>query len=90
MGTAAVRMKIMPESPASDLKKIEKEVKTFIEKDGGRIMNFTQEPIAFGLKAIYASFEWPEEKELDDLEAKLNKVEEVKSAEVSDIRRAIG
>lgn len=90
MGTAAVRVKIMPDSPGSNLKEIEGKVKVLIEKDKGKIMSFIQEPIAFGLKAIYVSFEWPEEKELDDLEEELGRIKDVKSAEVVDIRRAIG
>lgn len=90
MGTAAVKIKIMPDSPASNLKEIEEKVKALVEKDRGKVMGFTQEPIAFGLKAVYVSFEWPEEKELDELEEKLNKIKDVKSAEVIDIRRAIG
>ena len=90
MGTAAVKIKIMPNSPDSNLKEIEEKVRISIEKDSGKVISFTQEPIAFGLKAVYVFFEWPEEKELDQLEEKLNRIEEVKSAEVSDIRRAIG
>ena len=34
MGTVSVRMKIMPESPSSNLKEIENKVKMLIEKDG--------------------------------------------------------
>jgi len=90
MGTAAVRMKIMPSSPESDIKSIEEKARILIKKDGGMNANFTEEPIAFGLKAIFASFAWPEEKELDELENKVGKLKDVKSAEVNDIRRAIG
>ena len=90
MGAALVRMKLMPESPASNLSSIEGSAKSLIEKDGGIGIRFTEEPIAFGLKAVMVSFEWPEEKDLDSLEESLGKIGEVKSAEISDIRRAIG
>ena len=90
MGTVSVRMKIMPESPSSNLKEIENKAKMLIDKDKGINPHFAEEPIAFGLKAVIASFEWPEEKDLDEIEAKIGQIAEVKSAEVTDIRRAIG
>ncbi len=90
MGTAAVKVKIMPESPMSNLKSIKEKAEEIIKKEGGGGANFIEEPIAFGLKAIFASFAWPEEKGLDELEKKLGKIKDVKSAEVSDIRRAVG
>jgi translation elongation factor aEF-1 beta len=90
MGTVSVRMKIMPESPLSNLKEIENKAKMLMENHGGINPHFAEEPIAFGLKAIIASFEWPEEKELDEIEAKIGQIADVKSAEITDIRRAIG
>jgi len=90
MGTAAIKIKLMPESPSSDIKQIEEAAEKTITLDGGWSISFSEEPIAFGLKAIYASFAWPEEKDLDQLENKLGQLKEVKSAEISDMRRAIG
>ncbi|MCL5730019.1 MAG: elongation factor 1-beta [Candidatus Pacearchaeota archaeon] len=90
MGIALVKIKIMPESPASNLRDIESKARDIIEKNSGLITGFAEEPIAFGLKALFVSFEWPEERELEDLESELGQISEVKSAEVSDIRRAIG
>jgi len=90
MGIVAVKIKIMPESPTTNIKNIEMGAKIMIEKDGGKNVTFHEEPIAFGLKAVFLSFAWPEEKELEELEEKLGKIKYVKSAEVSDIRRAIG
>lgn len=90
MGTALVKIKIMPESPASNLRGIEDKAEKLIKIENGKGIRFSEEPIAFGLKAIFVSFEWPEEKDLDELEGKIGKIAEVKSAEVSDIRRAIG
>ena len=90
MGHVSVRMKIMPESPSSNLKEIENLAGNLIKHLGGINPHFAEEPIAFGLKAVIASFEWPEERELEKLEKELGKINDVKSAELSDIRRAIG
>jgi len=90
MGTVSVKIKIMPESPSVNLGEIEKTAGDIIRKQDGINPQFKEEPIAFGLKAVIASFEWPEEKELDRLEKELGRIRDVKSAELSDIRRAIG
>ena len=90
MGTAVVKMKVMPTSPEVNLEKMEEEVKSLIEKAGGKGCNIQEEPIAFGLKAIIAMFAWPEELELDNLEANLQKIEDVNSVQLIDIRRALG
>ena len=90
MGTAAIKIKLMPESPNSDINQIKEKAEEIITKNDGWNVNISEEPIAFGLKAVYASFAWPEEKELEELEEKLRKINEVKSVELSDIRRAVG
>ena len=90
MGTASVKIKIMPESPATNLKELEDQAGTVIRRRGGINPQFVEEPIAFGLKAVIASFEWPEERELEELEKELGTINDVKSAELKDIRRAIG
>lgn len=90
MGTASVKIKIMPESPSSNLREVENQAEAMIKKHGGINPKFIEEPIAFGLKAVIASFEWPEEAELEKLEKELGRLNDVKSAELRDIRRAIG
>ena len=90
MGTAVVKMKVMPTSPEVDLEKMKEEVKIRVEKAGGKGCNLEEEPIAFGLKAIIAMFAWPEESELEDLEAALQTIEDVNSVQLVDIRRALG
>lgn len=90
MGNAIVKIKMMPTSPEADLEKIEEEARSILEKNEARNIGFEQEPIAFGLKAVYASFMWPEEKELDPLEQEFRKLNNVQSAEITDMRRAIG
>ena len=90
MGIAAVKIKFMPISPESDLEKIEKEAKEIILAEGGKNPMFEKQPIAFGLNALITLFAWPEEKELEELEEKLGKIENLNSVQVIDIRRAIG
>jgi elongation factor 1-beta len=90
MGTAVVKIKVMPISPDVNLEKIKEEVKLKVEKMGGKGCNLEEEEIAFGLKAIIALFAWPEEMELENLEESLQSIEEVNSVQVIDIRRAIG
>ncbi len=90
MGIAAVKIRIMPTSPEVDLERLKKTAKIIIERMGGKNCKFEEEPIAFGLKAIIAFFAWPEELELDSLEGFLNKIEEVSSLQVIDMRRALG
>lgn len=85
-----VKLKLMPESPDSDLKAIEEKAKKIIEKKGGKGVHFEEEPIAFGLKAVIVMFEWPEEKELEEIENQLGNIDGVSSEEMIDLRRAIG
>ena len=90
MTIVAVKIKVMPESPETDLKGVESEVSGILQRDGVKNPIFEIQPIAFGLKALIVMFGWPEEKELEELEGKLNSIEGVGSIEVLDIRRAIG
>ena len=90
MSIVAVKIKIMPESPETDIIKTEKNVGAVLEKDGVKNPKFEVQPIAFGLKALIAMFGWPEEKPLEGLEEKLKKIKEIGSVQVIDIRRAIG
>lgn len=90
MGTVLLRIKIMPSSPESDLEKIKNSAKEAIESNGGMRSTFEEEPIAFGLKAVIASFDLNEEAPLEPIETKLRTIENVNSAEVIDMRRAFG
>jgi translation elongation factor aEF-1 beta len=90
MGIAAVKIKVMPEAPNSDLKAIEKKAEEIILKLGGKQLKITEEPIAFGLNAIILLFAWQEEKSTDELQKQLQSVPDVNSAEIIDFRRAFG
>jgi len=90
MGIAAIKIKIMPNSLDVNLEEIKKQAKKIIEKGEGKNIIFTEEPIAFGLKAIIVFFGLDESKELEPTENNLRKIKNVSSAEVIDLRRAFG
>jgi len=90
MGTALIKIKIMPASVETNLEEIKEKAKIAIESNKGKRPNFEEEPIAFGLKAVIAGFEIDEGDELNPIEEALRKIENVNSAEVIDMRRAFG
>ena len=90
MSIVAVKIKVMPESPETNLKELEEDVGEMLKNNDVKNPSFEIEPIAFGLKALIVMFGWPEEKELENLEEELNGIDGVGSIEVIDIRRAIG
>lgn len=86
-GIAGVKIRIMPDSPCVKLSEIESQIKKIVEKDKGRNRDYAIEPVAFGLKAIIAFFEWPEEKPLEKLENQLEKIKGISSIQVVDMRK---
>lgn len=90
MGTVLVQIKIMPASPDTDLEAIKNKAYEIIEENKGTNTMFDEEPIAFGLKAVIASFDLEESNPLETIEEALKKIENVNSVEVIDMRRAFG
>ena len=91
MGITLIKIKIMPNSPDVNLNEIKDEAKKVIEKNKARRIVFEEQPIAFGLKAIIASFEQDEsDGELEPIENSLRNLRDVSSVEVVDMRRAFG
>ncbi len=85
-----ITLKIMPESPDVDLDALEKKA-TEIINTVGEVGKKEIEPIAFGLKALKLIFVMDENKgSTDDMEAQVANLDEVNSAEVIDVRRAVG
>lgn len=89
MGTVIIKMKIMPDSPETNINEIEAKVSNILKKKGARNFEFEVQPIAFGLKALIVLFGWSEEEELNTLEESLRKTTGVGSLEIIDMRRAI-
>ena len=90
MGTALLRIKLMPSSPEINLEKVKEKAKTIVEESKGRNCRFEEDPIAFGLKALIVSFDIDEEQELEPIEEGLRNLENINSAQVIDMRRAFG
>ncbi|MGK0209195.1 MAG: elongation factor 1-beta [Patescibacteria group bacterium] len=86
----AVKFKIMPNSPDTDLAVVKDQAEAKITEMGGNPSGSEEQPIAFGLKALVLSFAYPEDKEIDEVENELAKIEGVTSVELEDYRKAIG
>ena len=82
----------MPKSPDTDLNSIETLARTkILAFTNNSEMKANQEPIAFGLKALNILFVMDESKgSTDKMEEEIRAIEGVNSAEVTDVRRAIG
>jgi elongation factor 1-beta len=92
MASVVVSLKIMPESPKTDLSKLESEVKKKIVAYSGETQTKTDiQPIAFGLSALNILFVMKEEiGSTEPLEQEIAKIKGVNSVEVTDVRRAVG
>ena len=86
-GINGVKYKLMPESPESDLAKIEADAKKIVEEFGGTNKDYEIQPIAFGLKAIIVFFFYPDDKDPEPLEEKFAGIENVNSCELIDMRK---
>lgn len=90
MADVVVTMKIMPETPDTDLDALSEKTSEVISTVG-EIGKKEFEPVAFGLKSINLSFVMDESKgSTEEVEKKISEFEEVASAEVTDVRRAMG
>jgi elongation factor 1-beta len=91
MGTAALKIKLMPESPEVDLEKIKEQAKSLaIKHNKVLVHSIEEEEIAFGLKAVIITLVWPEELEQSVIEDEYSKIENVNSVQIVDFRRVIG
>lgn len=88
MGTVAVEIKIMPESPETNLESIKQGIQEKLPD--AKNIKIEEQEIAFGLKALKVLLAWPEEQDSDIIENKLNEISGVSSATIEDIRRAFG
>ena len=91
MADVIVTLKIMPDSPDTDLSQIKEEISKIVSEFEGEVGKTEQEPVAFGLKALKVIFVIDEAKgSTDPIEEKISKIQGVKSVEAVDVRRAIG
>ena len=85
-----IQVKIMPASPQSDLKMVKESAERIISKHGQKLLKDEMQPIAFGINALLLIFTWPDDESPDKLEQELSELEDTNSAEIVDVRRAIG
>lgn len=91
MAKMVITLKIMPESPDTDLDALEKKATELITKFSGEVGKKVVEPVAFGLKSLSLIFVLDENVDsTDPLEAQINELDEVSSVEITDMRRAVG
>ncbi len=92
MASVVITIRIMPESPDEDILPIEKAAKKQIQGfTGNSEFKTAVQPIAFGLKALDITFVMDESKgSTEKLEVGIKGIKGVNSAEVTDVRRAVG
>ncbi len=92
MADVIITFKIMPESPDTNMERLEDDVKKKIAKfSGNKEFRVNVEDIAFGLKALNITFIMDEGKgSTEKLEDDISNIEEVSSVSVVDVRRALG
>ncbi len=86
----SITVKVMPESADEDLREIERQGLHNLSEVGAKNISFEEKPIAFGLKALFFKFAWPEEKDSDVYESVLAKIKGVGSVQTEEYRRAFG
>ena len=91
MADVFVTLKIMPESPETDLEKIKVKASELIANFEGKVHKSEEKPVAFGLKALEIMFIMNEAKgSTEKLETQISEMDDVVSVDVIDVRRAIG
>jgi len=91
MAIVYITLKIMPESPDTDLDALKTKAEELVSNFEGNIAKVEEEPVAFGLKALNITFSINEDKgSTDDLEEQITNLDGVRSVQVTDVRRAIG
>jgi len=89
-GIVAVIIKVMLDSPDTDLEAVKNKATAVLEGEGAKNISYEVEELAFGLKALMVKMAWDEEKETDLIVEKLKSVDGVSEADVVDYRRAFG
>lgn len=79
MGNVAISLKIMPESPETDIEKIKDELSKILKIQDSKI-----EPIAFGLKALKILIIVPD-KGTEEIEKQIRNIDGVSEVEVESV-----
>lgn len=91
MASVIVTFRVMPESPDTNIKKIEEDAVKLVKEFGAMSVKTDVQPFAFGLKALTILFVINEAKgDTEELEKKMLTLEGVQGVEVTDVRRTVG
>ena len=91
MAVVIVHLKIMPEDPSINLETIKEKASKIIIEFEGKVQTTNEEPVGFGLRAVILSFSVDESRgSPDPIAEKIEELEEVKSAQVTMVSRALG
>lgn len=91
MAKMFITIKIMPEGVETDLNSIREKANEIAKRFEAELLDKDIiEPVAFGLKALKLIFLLDESKGSEELSNAISELEGVSSAEVVDMRRAIG
>lgn len=88
-GINGAKFKLMPTSVDTNLDAIQDAAKKIVEDFGGNNKEYEITPIAFGLKSITVFFYYPDDKNAEEVEAKLAEIENVSSVELTDMRKIV-
>ncbi|HEY9205796.1 MAG TPA: elongation factor 1-beta [Candidatus Methanoperedens sp.] len=87
MGEVAAKIKVMPSGMEVDLKKLQEQLKKVIPQ-GARLHGFSEEPVAFGLKALIVVIKVGDiEGGTEKVEEAFSKIKEVESVSVVELGR---
>ncbi len=89
MGEVAIQVKVMPDTPEVDLKKLSARIESVVSRNG-RMYACEVQPIAFGLKALLITF-IVEDKEggSEAIEEAIASLDEVESVQVVAVTRML-
>lgn len=91
MAQVIITIRIMPVSPEVNLDALQQQAEEKIKAFGCELGKAEKKPVAFGLQALDLVFVMDESKgSTESLEKDIAGLEGVNSAEVTDVRRAIG
>jgi len=85
MGQVAITLKVMPDSPETNLEKIKKSVEKLVSGEM-EVKSMTEKPVAFGLKQIEVLITMPDKSGgTDEIEEKIRNIKGVASVEPGEI-----
>ncbi len=86
MGTVAIRFRLMPEGPETDLKAVEAAARERVESHGAKVLRVEVRPFAFGLSSMEMAVSMPDKQGSPEaIEEALAAIEGVQSAEIVEL-----